>query len=102
MWTLLLTLVTTAATGRAALVPGVQTTEDFHQDAVLDADGNFLLFWKFNDTHVTFEAHVKTKGMLECFYFQIDRNSELEIVGRLNANIYMHGVCIHSGGKSVV
>jgi len=67
MWTLLLTLVATAATGRAARVPWVQTTEDFHQDAVLDADGNFLLFWKFNDTHVTFEAHVKTKGMLGCF-----------------------------------
>jgi len=67
MWTLLLTLVATAATGRAALVPKVQTTKDFQQDSVLDSDGNFLLFWKFNDTHVTFEAHVKTKGMLECF-----------------------------------
>ena len=67
MWTLLLTLVATAATGRAARVPWIQTTEDFHQDAVLDADRNFLLFWRFNDTHVTFEAHVKTKGMLGCF-----------------------------------
>jgi len=47
---------------RAALVPGMQTTEDFRQETVLDQDGNFLLFWNFNDTHMTFEAHVKTRG----------------------------------------
>jgi len=54
--------VATLCLARATLVPGVQTTEDFRQETVLDQDGNFLLFWNFNDTHVTFEAHVKTRG----------------------------------------
>ncbi|ESO82137.1 hypothetical protein LOTGIDRAFT_135206, partial [Lottia gigantea] len=29
---------------------------------VLDSNGVFELFWKYNNTHITFEAHVKTLG----------------------------------------
>ena len=44
----------------SAQIPGVRPTESFKHSAVLDK--NYTLFWNYNDTHVTFEAHVKTKG----------------------------------------
>ena len=59
---------------RAAAISGVTTTEHFNQSEILDSKGNFLLFWNFNDTHVTFEVHVKTKGtialsgLFSCFF----------------------------------
>ncbi|KAK3087968.1 hypothetical protein FSP39_012921 [Pinctada imbricata] len=37
-------------------------SENFPFHATLDTDGNFLLYWKFNATHITFETHVRTKG----------------------------------------
>ncbi|XP_061173713.1 DBH-like monooxygenase protein 1 homolog [Saccostrea echinata] len=37
-------------------------TQKFSKHTVLDPDGNFHLFWNFNSTHITFEAHVKTHG----------------------------------------
>ncbi|XP_061164656.1 uncharacterized protein LOC133173681 [Saccostrea echinata] len=37
-------------------------TEKFSKHTVLDPVGNFHLFWNFNSTHITFEAHVKTRG----------------------------------------
>ena len=43
-------------------LPGIQTTEKFEQSSILDKDGKYILFWNFNDTHVTFEVHVKTRG----------------------------------------
>jgi hypothetical protein len=30
----------------------------------LDAAGQYLLYWKFNDTHITFETHVNTRGYI--------------------------------------
>ncbi|XP_052251385.1 DBH-like monooxygenase protein 1 isoform X1 [Dreissena polymorpha] len=42
--------------------PGLKTTEPFDHMAVLDEDGMYTLFWNFNSTHITFEAHVQTKG----------------------------------------
>ena len=43
-------------------IPGIVTTENYSHDSVLDKDQNYVLFWKYNTTHVTFEVHVKTKG----------------------------------------
>jgi hypothetical protein len=40
----------------------VSPTEPFTHHEVLDADGHFHLFWKYNATHVTFEIHVHTHG----------------------------------------
>ncbi|XP_056009441.1 uncharacterized protein LOC125680065 [Ostrea edulis] len=37
-------------------------SETFPKHVVLDSTGNYHLFWKFNSTHITFEAHVKTRG----------------------------------------
>ena len=44
---------------------GVNTpTESYKKFEILDANkgGKYKLFWKFNDTHITFEVHVKTTG----------------------------------------
>ncbi|KAK3586456.1 hypothetical protein CHS0354_001839 [Potamilus streckersoni] len=40
----------------------VTPTEPFNYSIQVDTSGNYLLFWKFNDTHITFEVHVKTHG----------------------------------------
>ncbi|KAL3871758.1 hypothetical protein ACJMK2_039736 [Sinanodonta woodiana] len=40
----------------------ITNTENFNYSAQMDNNGNYLLFWKFNDTHITFEVHVKTYG----------------------------------------
>ncbi|ESO82138.1 hypothetical protein LOTGIDRAFT_135247 [Lottia gigantea] len=39
-----------------------QPTEPFTNYDVLDSNGVFELFWKYNNTHITFESHVKTLG----------------------------------------
>ena len=44
----------------SAPIPGVRPTENFNHSVVLDK--NYALFWNYNDTHVTFEVHVKTRG----------------------------------------
>lgn len=44
--------------------PGIKTSEKFDNALALDESENYLLFWNFNDSHVTFEVHVKTKGNL--------------------------------------
>lgn len=55
-------------------IAGVKTSEQFAHSTVLDTDGNYILFWNFNDTHVTFEVHVKTKGGSVFFcYFKRDQ-----------------------------
>ena len=46
--------------GSRAVTP--TPTEPYPQYSQLDADGNVHLYWKFNSTHITFEAHVKTRG----------------------------------------
>ena len=46
----------------ALLSEAPSPSESFTHHASLDSDGRFHLFWKFNSTHVTFEAHVKTHG----------------------------------------
>ncbi|KAH3880992.1 hypothetical protein DPMN_004915 [Dreissena polymorpha] len=43
-------------------IPGLNTTEPFDHVAQLDERGMFTLFWNFNSTHNTLEAHVETKG----------------------------------------
>ncbi|XP_045193607.2 DBH-like monooxygenase protein 1 homolog [Mercenaria mercenaria] len=43
-------------------IAGVKTSEKFDHSVLLDTDRNYILFWNFNDTHVTFEVHVRTKG----------------------------------------
>lgn len=37
-------------------------SEVFPQHAQLDVNGSFHLYWKTNATHITFEAHVRTRG----------------------------------------
>jgi hypothetical protein len=39
-------------------------SEHFPKHVVLDSEGKYHLFWKFNSTHITFEAHVKTRGYI--------------------------------------
>lgn len=46
----------------ANALQGVSTTEPFNNSLTLDKGGNYLLFWNFNSTHVTFEVRVKTRG----------------------------------------
>ena len=48
--------------GESKAIPGVITTEQFDRALELDNDGKYFLFWNSNDTHVTFEVHVKTRG----------------------------------------
>lgn len=63
MLILTLVLLTGPALSLGANLPGVTTTESYKNSAIMDKDGNYILFWKFNDTHVTFEVHVRTKGV---------------------------------------
>ena len=58
----LLTVALIFTLGSCASIPGVKTTEPFDYAEILDKGGNYFLFWNVNDTHVTFEVHVKTKG----------------------------------------
>nr|XP_034307031.1 DBH-like monooxygenase protein 1 homolog [Crassostrea gigas] len=39
-------------------------TEQFDYMLDLSGNGEYFLFWKFNTTHITFEAHAKTHGWL--------------------------------------
>ncbi|XP_052790852.1 DBH-like monooxygenase protein 1 [Mya arenaria] len=55
-------LVGVLSATQSVTVPGVTTTEEYQQSAILDEDASYILFWNFNDTHITFEAHVKTRG----------------------------------------
>lgn len=48
----------TKATQNTKPVP----SEAYLLHEVLDHDGKFHVFWKFNATHITFELHVKTRG----------------------------------------
>jgi len=48
----------------ARTFPGIQPSEEFHQSTMLDTNGDYILYWNYNDTHVTFEAHVRTKGWI--------------------------------------
>ena len=42
-----------------SIVAEVVPTEDYLHNARLDNDGNVEMFWKFNDTHITFEVNLK-------------------------------------------
>lgn len=37
-------------------------SEHFLLHEILDHLGNYHVYWKFNQTHITFEVHVKTRG----------------------------------------
>lgn len=37
-------------------------TESFLHQKQLDKAGDYFLYWKTNETHITFEVHVKTRG----------------------------------------
>lgn len=39
-------------------------TEQFDYMLDLSGNGEYFLFWKFNTSHITFEAHAKTHGWL--------------------------------------
>ncbi|XP_052251389.1 DBH-like monooxygenase protein 1 [Dreissena polymorpha] len=43
-------------------MPRLKTTEPFDHVVQLDERGMFTMFWNFNSTHITIEAHVETKG----------------------------------------
>ena len=46
--------------GFISLVP--IPTEEFAFYDVLDTNRHFHLFWNFNQTHITFELHARTRG----------------------------------------
>lgn len=46
--------------GFISLVP--IPSENFAFYEVLDTNNHFHLFWKFNDTHIIFEMHVRARG----------------------------------------
>ncbi|KAL3871750.1 hypothetical protein ACJMK2_039728 [Sinanodonta woodiana] len=58
----MLTLILLSCLALARGFVGVNPTEPFNYSTEVDTNGNYLLFWKFNDTHITFEVHVKTYG----------------------------------------
>ncbi|XP_052790851.1 DBH-like monooxygenase protein 1 homolog [Mya arenaria] len=63
MWSLnICVLVGVLSATQSVTVPGVTTTEKYQQSIIMDEDASYILFWNFNDTHITFEAHVKTRG----------------------------------------
>ncbi|CAK8671832.1 unnamed protein product [Clavelina lepadiformis] len=47
-----------------SIVAEVVPTEDYLHNARLDNDGNVEMFWKFNDTHITFEVYARTRGWI--------------------------------------
>ena len=71
---LTIALAVSVTLGTGSNIPGVITTEPFDHSEILDKDGNYILFWNLNDTHVTFEVHVKTKGYVG---FGISNNGDM-------------------------
>ena len=75
----------------AVNIPGIVTTENYTHDSILDKDQNYVLFWKYNTTHVTFEVHVKTRGYVG---FGISSNGKMSpadvVVGWVAANGTIH------------
>jgi hypothetical protein len=71
-------------------------TEAFPYNRTLDDHGEFVLFWKFNDSHITFEVHVKTRGYVG---FGISPNGKMypaEIVIGWVKDGHAHlTVCVH-------
>ena len=45
-----------------AKTAGPKPTEAFPYKEQLDTNGDYILFWKVNATHITFEVHVRTLG----------------------------------------
>ena len=37
-------------------------SSQYKYDVTLDNDGKYRVYWDFNDTHITFEVHVETRG----------------------------------------
>lgn len=62
MWLNSVFIVGLIIPGLCSSIPGVKTTEKFDHSEILDSDNKYILFWNFNDTHVTFETHVRTRG----------------------------------------
>ncbi|KAK3088535.1 hypothetical protein FSP39_020262 [Pinctada imbricata] len=58
----LFAVISTVTCVPAAPGTGPTPTESFPFHTSLDTNGNYLLYWKFNATHITFETHVRTKG----------------------------------------
>ena len=85
------TLAVAVAVVGSVTVPGVKTTENYSHSTILDKDQKYLLFWKYNDTHVTFEAHVKTTGFVG---FGISNTGDMYpgdvVVGWISANGTTH------------
>ncbi|KAL4218774.1 hypothetical protein ACF0H5_021361 [Mactra antiquata] len=82
-------------------VPGVTPTETFKHSTILDANDNYVLFWNFNDTHVTFETHVRTRGWVG---FGLSTNGKMfpadVIVGWVNDDGTSHFSDRHTVGHS--
>ncbi|XP_069106063.1 DBH-like monooxygenase protein 1 homolog [Argopecten irradians] len=51
-----------STTGRPFQLQKPMPTRKFAHESNLDKDGAYWLFWEANQTHVTFETHVKTRG----------------------------------------
>ena len=89
-FTVSLAISFTLASG-AVTIPGIVTTENYTHDSILDKDQNYVLFWKYNTTHVTFEVHVKTRGYVG---FGISSNGKMSpadvVVGWVAANGTTH------------
>lgn len=43
---------------------GAASDSSFTNSAILDANGNYELFWKFDNNVITFEVQVKTSGWI--------------------------------------
>ncbi|KAJ8300644.1 hypothetical protein KUTeg_022163, partial [Tegillarca granosa] len=77
----------------------VRPTESFPHRESLDKDENFILYWKTNTTHITFEAHVKTRGYVG---FGISPNGKMYpsdvVVGWIEADGTPHFQDCHTVG----
>ena len=42
----------------------VPVSKEFNHRLQLDSEGKYIVHWKFNTTHITFEVHVETRGYI--------------------------------------
>ncbi|KAL4218773.1 hypothetical protein ACF0H5_021360 [Mactra antiquata] len=97
----ILLLVCFATLAKGAAIAGVKTTETFKRSTILDSNENYILFWKFNATHITFEVHVRTRGWVG---FGLSTNGKMfpadVIVGWVNDDGTSHFSDRHTTGHS--
>ena len=76
-------------------------TSQYKYDVTLDNDGKYRVYWDFNETHITFEVHVQTKGYVG---FGISPNGDMVnsdvVIGWVkDGRTYFAVSCVTLNGK---